>query len=585
MHNKTDSNATVSATVGVTRLTADIVIAGGSLSTPAAALQAARSWPEARILVIEPTDWLGGQTTSQGVPVIDNAWHEPGRSIMLNEPERHYPADYLAFLKALESPPEEAPGLGSGGDGCGWVSREPFDPRTAAWILDAMVAKHPNIQLLYQTVVKAVQTEPVDDEQGEGRRIVGLDLVQRKPINGYRPFDDYLSDEIADWYEPLDSGRFAKHPFHVAARDDRDLVVVDASELADVVVLSGAEYSVGRETETEDPAADGSLPAMDEAGSQCIVFPFCITGSATAIDERELQKPFPDFAASFERLTDNFFSLGTKSWINVWCYRRLKAAGPRHTYAQADLDDVTNINWYPGNDYPYGSILKDKSQAAAEAALSWFGGVNLVHLAGAEQQAVAFYFYLKSHPERRLETRFLKGDDPLNMMGTRHGLAKFPYIRCTRRIVGLKGFRLNESHFVDTDGIGYAQTTSYPFPDTVGIGNYAVDIHPLLTSKGLSPGLEKAAPFHIPYRSLASHNVRNLLVGGKLIAGTYITNAAYRLHPIEWAIGNAAGAAAALMAKGQWTNYDLLDAVTLRCLQEEISRNSPIHWPTLQTSP
>ncbi len=560
-------------------LQVDIVIAGGSLSTPAAALQATRTWPDARILVIEPTDWLGGQATSQGVPVIDNAWHEPGRSWMLNQPDQHYPADYLAFLRALATPPAEAPGLGSGGDGCGWVSREPFDPRTAAWLLEAMVCRHPNIQLLYLTVVKAVQTVPVSDKSGGGRRITGLDLIQRIPINGYRPFDAFLSDEITDWYSPSDSNHFAKRAIHVEARQDRELVVIDASELGDVVVLSGAEYSVGRELVTEDLAPDGALPAMDESASQCFVFPFCVTGTATPNAERELQADFPGFQSHYQRLADEFFSLGKSTWMNVWCYRRLRTRSSRHTYDQALLDDLTCINWYPGNDYPYGSMLKAKADAAVEANTGWHGGIHPEHLAAAERQAIAFYFYLKSHPGRVMDTRFPRGDDPLNMMGTRHGLAKFPYIRCTRRIIGLNRFRLTEECFVDTDHPGYANTTSCRFPDAVGIGNYAVDIHPPQDSIGLSPRLEKAAPFYIPCRCLGSNNVRNLLVGGKLIAGTYITNAAYRLHPIEWAIGSAVGAAAAMMAQRQRTNVELLEPRTLADLQRTISRNSPIDWP------
>lgn len=560
-------------------LQADIVIAGGSLSTPAAALQAARSWPGAHILVIEPTDWLGGQATSQGVPVIDNAWHEPGRSWMLDRPDLHYPADYLTFLRAMEKLPPEAPGLGSGGDGCGWVSREPFDPRSAAWVLDGMARRHPAIQLLYLTVVKGVQTEEVSTPAGPARHITGLDLIQRLPINGYRPFDAFLSDEIDDWYAPADSARFAKRHLHVEPRRGRDLVVIDASELADVVVLSGAEYTVGRELTTEKIGSDGTLPAMDESGSQCFVYPFFITGAATPEPELELQADFPDFARAYARLRDGYFSLGTSSWMNLWCYRRVSTRSSRHTYDQARPDDVTNINWYPGNDYPYGSLLKPRAAAALEAAAGWQGGIHPGHLAAAERQAIAFYFYLKSHPGRDLETRFLRGDDPLNLMGTGHGLAKFPYIRCTRRIIGLNRFRLTESCFLDTDRPGYANHTSCRFPDTVGIGNYAVDIHPLQNSVGVEPSLEKAAPFYIPFRCLGSHNVQNLLVGGKLIAGTYITNAAYRLHPIEWAIGSAAGAAAAMMAQRRLTNAELLEPTTLADLQRDINRNSPVDWP------
>jgi ribulose 1,5-bisphosphate synthetase/thiazole synthase len=67
-------------------LAVDILISGGTLSAPAAALQAARSNPEAKILLIEPTAWLGGQATSQGVSAIDNTWFNPGATLMRENP-------------------------------------------------------------------------------------------------------------------------------------------------------------------------------------------------------------------------------------------------------------------------------------------------------------------------------------------------------------------------------------------------------------------------------------------------------------------------------------------------------------------
>ncbi|MGB9692113.1 MAG: FAD-dependent oxidoreductase, partial [Candidatus Sumerlaeaceae bacterium] len=80
------------------QLAYDIVIVGGSFSAPAAALAASRTNPNAQILLVEPTDWLGGQTTSQGVAAIDNAWHDPGATLMRTQPTLYYPADYLDFL-------------------------------------------------------------------------------------------------------------------------------------------------------------------------------------------------------------------------------------------------------------------------------------------------------------------------------------------------------------------------------------------------------------------------------------------------------------------------------------------------------
>jgi hypothetical protein len=52
-------------------------------------------------------------------------------------------------------------------------------------------------------------------------------------------------------------------------------------------------------------------------------------------------------------------------------------------------------------------------------------------------------------------------------------------------------------------------------------------------------------PFQIPLGALLPRRVENLLPAAKNIGATHITNGCYRLHPVEWNIGEAAGALAA----------------------------------------
>jgi hypothetical protein len=52
-------------------------------------------------------------------------------------------------------------------------------------------------------------------------------------------------------------------------------------------------------------------------------------------------------------------------------------------------------------------------------------------------------------------------------------------------------------------------------------------------------------PFQIPLGSLIPRRLENLLAGCKNLGVTHITNGCYRLHPVEWNIGEAAGAVAA----------------------------------------
>jgi len=52
-------------------------------------------------------------------------------------------------------------------------------------------------------------------------------------------------------------------------------------------------------------------------------------------------------------------------------------------------------------------------------------------------------------------------------------------------------------------------------------------------------------PFQIPLGALIPRKMENILPACKNIGTTHITNGCYRLHPVEWNIGEAAGALAA----------------------------------------
>jgi hypothetical protein len=82
-----------------------------------------------------------------------------------------------------------------------------------------------------------------------------------------------------------------------------------------------------------------------------------------------------------------------------------------------------------------------------------------------------------------------------------------------------------------------------PFADSVGVGSYRIDLHP---STGGDNYVDiSSLPFQIPLGALIPRRVENLLPACKNLGTTHITNGSYRLHPVEWAIGEAAGALAA----------------------------------------
>jgi hypothetical protein len=81
------------------------------------------------------------------------------------------------------------------------------------------------------------------------------------------------------------------------------------------------------------------------------------------------------------------------------------------------------------------------------------------------------------------------------------------------------------------------------FADTVGIGHYRIDLH--ISTGGDNYIDVSSLPFQIPLGALIPQRVENLLPACKNLGVTHITNGCYRLHPVEWNIGESAGSLAA----------------------------------------
>ncbi len=84
--------------------------------------------------------------------------------------------------------------------------------------------------------------------------------------------------------------------------------------------------------------------------------------------------------------------------------------------------------------------------------------------------------------------------------------------------------------------------TAEAFPDSVGIGSYAIDLHPSSGGDNYIDFLTR--PFQIPLGALLPRRMENLLPACKNLGTTHLTNGCYRLHPVEWNIGESVGALA-----------------------------------------
>ncbi|MDA3965152.1 FAD-dependent oxidoreductase [Enterococcus thailandicus] len=104
------------------------------------------------------------------------------------------------------------------------------------------------------------------------------------------------------------------------------------------------------------------------------------------------------------------------------------------------------------------------------------------------------------------------------------------------------------------------------FHDVVAQTNYNIDIH---SPSGDSETDERAIKMYdIPYRCMIPKNVNGVLVSGRAISATHVAMSSARVMPTCYALGQAAGIAAAIAIED---NCDLRDVAVER-LHEELRR-------------
>jgi len=317
--------------------------------------------------------------------------------------------------------------------------------------------------------------------------------------------------------------------------------VLDATECGDLLPLTGAEYVTGAESaaDTGEPhAVDGpAMPHDMQAITYCFAMDYEEGGDHT-ISRPEQYDFWKSYRAEFwpgpqlgwtypnpRTLKPVDLSLFPQEGkLSLWHYRRILDRS--HFRPGLFASDVTLVNC-PQNDYWLGPII-DVPEAERRK-----------HLEAAKQLSLSLLYWLQTeaprpdggagYPGLRLRP---------DVVGTEDGLAKAPYIRESRRIRA--EFTVLEQHLSpDAHPDGKAQ----PFEDTVGIGYYAIDLHP---STGNRTYIDiPSLPFQIPLGALIPVRLDNMLPACKNIGTTHITNGCYRLHPVEWNIGEAAGTLAA----------------------------------------
>lgn len=523
----------------------DILVVGGGLGGVAAALAAAEAGQ--RVVLTEEYDWLGGQLTSQAVPPDEHPWIEQfgctRRYRALRDGIREHYRRWYPLTPQARADLQLNPGLGR-------VSKLCHEPRVALAVIEAMLQPW--------------------------RTSGAITVLWGRPVAA-----DVTGDRVeAVTVEHRDGSRTVIEADYVC----------DATENGDLLPLTGTEHVTGFESraETGEPhAPEHAQPDNVQAASVCFTVehragedhtvdrpaeyaywrdftPPNWSGrllSWTAPDPRTLEPMertfLPNPVDETHQTADQSKDPGDKE---LWRFRRIAA---RHTFTDGFLDsDVTLVNW-PMIDYVEGTLYGDDP------------ATNAHHLQRAKGLSLSMLYWMQTEaPRSDGGTGFpglrLRGD----LLGTDDGLAMAPYIREGRRIRAL--YTVTEA---DVSREIRGDRGAVRYDDPVGVGSYRIDLHP---STGGDGYIDVAnSPFEIPLRALVPQRMTNLLAAGKNLGTTHITNGCFRLHPVEWNIGESAGQLAAHCRRTGRTPHQVATDPACRddYLTELTATGVEIRWP------
>ena len=125
------------------------------------------------------------------------------------------------------------------------------------------------------------------------------------------------------------------------------------------------------------------------------------------------------------------------------------------------------------------------------------------------------------------------------------------------------------------------QDRAESFADSVGVGCYRIDLHP--STSGDNYIDISSLPFQIPLGALVPIRMENVLAAAKNIGTTHITNGCYRLHPVEWNVGEAAGLLAGFCLQGDHSPQQVQGSADLTPEFQGLLRGQGVEleWPEI----
>ena len=509
------------------KFNAQVIICGASLGGTIAAISAAKEGK--KVILLEKTKWIGGQLTSQAVPPDEHMWIEEQGCTRSYQEYRTKVRSYYRNLEGYSQEVKDREHFCPGASEVSWIAHP---PRLALSILNDMVApyvENGSLTIYTEATLKDCITEE-DEIKGVVYTIEGEDVLF-----------------TGEYY-------------------------LDGTDIGDLICISGTEYRVGAESRYETGEEDAP-EVGDSEDMQSFIYSACIENRREGdytIEKPELYDYFSQMmmpydehklysmygpnsstgkAKKFGMFLEEFNEEG-KELFPLFKYRRIVCADYFTDGSQPY--DVTLINW-PQNDFFHGNLF-DCEDAQKNDYL-------------AQQYTLCFVYWLqteaprydggKGYPYFRLAPEY---------MGTENGLSMAPYIRESRRIKAKK--TITATDVCDAEKCKYE--------DSVGVGSYPIDLH--ITTKTHTFFYKPTHRFTISLGAMIPERMKNILPACKNIGSTHLTNGCYRLHPVEWNVGEVAGLLASFsIEKGVspvnvWESKELFDEFCLLLDKHGIQR-------------
>jgi hypothetical protein len=534
----------------------DLLIVGGTESGWAAAIQAARMGVPSITLVNDIT-WLGGQFTAEAVGAIDE-----NRGV-----DAKVPFARSGLFAELAAKIEEwnAQRYGHKSPGNAWTARTTIRPAEGEALLRSMIEPY----------VKRGQIQV---------------------ISHYYP----VGADLASDGKTLQAVHFRSTEPGQTELIVRARIIIDASDWGDVIQASGAAFAYGPDLrsaygEPNAPADHSqysatdlnpitySLVIVETDREQIIPKPqhyderrYFLTSDVTKEDYLRLPWPFPPhrpFNPPWTPLTGSFYQ-GDRS---VYSQRRLI---DRYNL-KIDHPDVISLVWSV-QDYPL-DLLPQWVEEELEANEPGASKRNLVLMTPAQrrivfedakQHSLGMLYHLQTTVHERMQDRshsfrrFRLAEE----FGTPDGMPPKPYLRESLRLKAM--YMMREQDTRNFDGSpdvataflrssrrgardAFARVLYY---DGVAVWQFPYDFHPtgrmFLHGDRGGPWAAYIKPLRtwgtqsdralFPLRSLIPERVDGLLGAQKNLGYSSIVGSAVRIHDQSIAIGQAAGATAAV---------------------------------------